>query len=326
MIKKIAILTSGGDSPGMNNAIRAIIKTARLYDIETYLVYEGFLGLYNGWIKPSEGIDEDSYINKGGTFIFSARFVEFAQEKYRQVAKENLLKLGIEALVVIGGDGSYKGAQKLHEMGIKTIALPGTIDNDITSSDFTIGYDTALNTIVEAVDKIRDTASSHKRCIMVEVMGHGASDLALYSGMATGSEIIVSNDYKLSVEEMAKIVKKQFEKPNKRSVIITVSEFVFKDLQQVAKQIEELTNITTKAVVLAHIQRGGYPSARERINATILGKHAVLRLKQGQSGIALGLIKNQVAATPILEALAMPQTRKDLLERRTKSYNDINQA
>ncbi|MGL5205249.1 MAG: 6-phosphofructokinase, partial [Metamycoplasmataceae bacterium] len=171
MIKKIAILTSGGDSQGMNCAVRAIVKSAKIYGIKPYLVYEGYKGLVENIISPASEVDVDEYINRGGTFIYSARYIEFKQEETRLKAKQVLESHGIEALVVIGGDGSYHGAQLLHKIGIKTIALPGTIDNDISSTDYTIGFDTALTAIVENVDRIRDTAKSHHRCMLVEVMG-----------------------------------------------------------------------------------------------------------------------------------------------------------
>ncbi|SMC16965.1 6-phosphofructokinase [Mycoplasmopsis agassizii] len=325
-IKKIAILTSGGDAPGMNNAVRAAALRALALGIEPYLVFYGYKGLVENNIKSLKelGINLNDYINVGGTFIFSARYPEFADENVRKIAKDNLDKLGIDALLVIGGDGSYKGAQRLHEMGVKTVALPGTIDNDIASSDFTIGYDTALNTITEAVDKIRDTARSHRRCILVETMGHGASDLALYSGIATGAEIIVTNDFKLTEDQIIERVEKLFTSKRKRAVIVMVSEFIFDDIHAIAKKIEEKTKISSRAVVLAHMQRGGHPSARERIDATRMGTNAVDFLNNGHSGIAVGIVKGFTTHTPILEALAQPGTRKDEISRRTIKYSELN--
>ncbi|MBN3535019.1 6-phosphofructokinase [Mycoplasma procyoni] len=322
-MKKIAVLTSGGDAPGMNNAVRSIVKHALANNIEPYLVYEGYKGLFNKEIVSARNINVDQYVSQGGTFIYSARFPEFKNEDIRKQAKKNLEDLGIDALVVIGGDGSYMGAQLLHELGLKTIGLPGTIDNDITSSDFTIGYDTALNTIVEAVDKLRDTSNSHNRFLMLEVMGHGAGDLALYSGLATGAEIIITNEHTMTKEEIAQIVEKQIKDMKKRSVIAIVSEFIYPNLKEIAAYVQEKTGIPSRAMALEHVQRGGNPSAQERILATLMGIKAVELLKQGQSGVAIGVSRGDIVATPILEALQAP--RKSNKEKAIK-FNKLNQA
>ncbi|MGZ9413828.1 6-phosphofructokinase [Mycoplasma sp. AC157] len=322
-IKKIAILTSGGDAPGMNNAVRAVVKHALANEIEPFLVFEGYKGLYEKNIVPASKFNVDDYVSKGGTFIFSARFPEFKQEETRKIAKQNLEELGIDALVVVGGDGSYMGAQLLHELGIKTIGLPGTIDNDITSSDFTIGYDTALNTIVEAVDKLRDTSNSHNRFLMLEVMGHGAGDLALYSGLATGAEIIITNELTMTKEEIAKVVEHQIKTMKKRSVIAIVSEFIYPNLKEIASFVQEKTGISSRAMALEHVQRGGNPSAQERILATLMGMKAVDLLKKGESGVAIGVNKGDIVATPILEALQAP--RKSNKEKTIK-FNKLNQS
>ena len=190
-MKKIAVLTSGGDAPGMNAAVRAVVRKAMYYGIEVYGVYQGYQGLINNNIKKMERGTVGDKIQRGGTFLQSARCPEFKDPEVRKQAIANLNNLGIEGLVVIGGDGSYRGAQRLNEEGIKTIGIPGTIDNDINGTDFTIGFDTALNTIVEAIDKIRDTASSHERTFIVEVMGRDAGDLALWSGIAGGAETVL---------------------------------------------------------------------------------------------------------------------------------------
>lgn len=321
MIKKVAILTSGGDAPGMNSAIRAIVKTALANQIEPYLVYHGYRGLHQGEIKLAKEIDVDQYLAQGGTFIYSARYVEFKKTKIRQEAKEQLQKLGIDALVVIGGDGSYQGAQLLHELGVKTIALPGTIDNDISSSDFTIGYDTALNTIVENVDRVRDTMNSHNRAAIIEVMGHGCGDLALFGALATGAEVVVTNEATMTPEEIGQIVKKQ-KAIGKKSIIIIVSEHIFSDLNNVAKTVQKISGIETRAMSFAHIQRGGRPTAQERINAALMGMKAIKLLKDGNSGLAIGILAGKTKATPILEALALPRTDRNSLAKR---INIINQ-
>lgn len=322
MIKKIAILTSGGDAPGMNPAIRAVVKDALAKNIEPFLVYEGYKGLHEGKIESAKNINVDKYINRGGTFIFSARYPAFKDPAVRKEAKEQLDKLGIDALVVIGGDGSYHGAQLLHEMGVKTIALPGTIDNDITSSDFTIGYDTALNTIIENIDRIRDTMESHSRAAIVEVMGHGCGDLALYSGLATGAEVIVTNECKISPEEIGKIVKEQTEK-GKNSIIVIVSEHIYENIHDVAKIVEKISGKGTRGMALEHLQRGGIPTAAERINSARMGMKAVELISEGKSGLAIGIIKGATVATPILEALKIPRTDRT---EKTKKFNKLNQA
>ncbi|AKF40878.1 6-phosphofructokinase [Mycoplasmopsis canis] len=324
-MKKIAILTSGGDAPGMNNAVRAVAKHAKANGIEAFLVYEGYKGLYNDQIVPADSVDLDAYINQGGTFIYSARFPEFKDENIRKVAINNLQKRNIEALVVIGGDGSYKGAQLLHEAGVKTIGLPGTIDNDIAASDYTIGYDTALNTIVDAIDKIRDTAKSHQRIMIVEVMGNGCGDLALYSGLATGAEIIATNQYKLSNEEIVEKSKELTKQPGRRSIIIVVSEKCY-DIKELEKQIQEGTGWDTRSNPLNHIQRGGRPSAQERILASLLGQKAVDFLLEGKSGLAVGIIKNDIVGVPILEALSMENASKNKFIQKAIKFNKLNQA
>ena len=323
MIKKIAILTSGGDAPGMNNAVRAIAKHAAANGIEPFVVMEGYMGLHAGNIVPAFDLDLDGSVSKGGTIIFSSRFPEFKDPQVRMEAKAQLDKLGIDALVVIGGDGSYHGAQLLHEIGVKTIALPGTIDNDITSSEFTIGYDTALNTIVDSVEKVRDTMNSHNRAAIVEVMGHGCGDLALFSALATGAELVVTNESKKTPEEIAAVIKEQIVTKGKRSAVVIVSEMIFKDLAALQNEVSEKSGIVTRALSLAHVQRGGTPSATERINASLMGMEAVDQLVKGNSGLAIGILKGRVTGTPILEALKLP--REDRHEMAVR-INKLNQA
>ncbi len=320
-MKKIAILTSGGDAPGMNTAIRAVVKMAEVHGIEVFLVYEGYKGLHQGNIVPAKGLEINRHLSSAGTFIYSSRYPEFKNPEVRLEAKAQLDKLGIEALVVIGGDGSYMGAQLLHEIGVKTIALPGTIDNDIASSDYTIGYNTALETVTESVKKIRDTMRSHGRTAIVEVMGHGCGDLALFSGIATGAEIIITNEAKKSVDEIVTIVKDQKAK-GKRSVIILVSEFLFDSIEDIAKELQEKTGVVTKAIKLAHVQRGGRPSVNERILATRMGIKAVELLKDDQSGLAIGEIKQEMVSTPIKDALKIKSKNRVSL---TEKINSLNQ-
>ncbi|MCU4706505.1 6-phosphofructokinase [Mycoplasma sp. CSL7503-lung] len=324
-MRKIAILTSGGDAPGMNNAVRAVVKGAKSNGLEAFLVYEGYKGLYNDNIVSADNVDLDLFLNQGGTAIYSARFPEFKKPEVREVAINNLKNRGIDALVVIGGDGSYQGAQLLHQSGIKTIGLPGTIDNDIASSDFTIGYDTALNTIVDAIDKIRDTARSHKRIMIVEVMGNGCGDLALYSGLATGAEIIATKDFQPSMEEIANTSLELTKQPNRRSIIIVVSEKCY-DIKQLEKIVQDKTGWDTRINPLNHIQRGGTPSAQERVLATLLGSKAVEYLMEGKSGLAVGILNNDVVGIPILEALSMKNASKEKAVQRAIKFNKLNQS
>ncbi|WP_036451939.1 6-phosphofructokinase [Mycoplasma buteonis] len=324
-MRKIAILTSGGDAPGMNNAVRAVVKQAQANGLEAFVVYEGYKGLYNNNIVSAKNLDVDAYLNQGGTFIYSARFPEFKQPEVREKAAKNLKDLDIDALVVVGGDGSYQGAQLLHELGVKTIGLPGTIDNDIASSDYTIGYDTALNTIVDAVDKIRDTAKSHKRIMIVEVMGNMCGDLALYSGLATGAEIIATSQYRLSEEEIINKAVELTKQEGRRSVIVIVSEKCYK-VSELEKQIQAATGWDTRTNSLNHIQRGGTPTAQERILSTLMGMKAVEYLLEGKSGLAIGIINNDIVGVPILEALSMENKAKEKAVARAIKFNKLNQA
>lgn len=322
-MNRIAILTSGGDAPGMNAALRAIVKTAKENNLEPYVVFDGYKGLTNGNIVKADNIDFDFYNSLGGTIIYSARFPEFKDPKIREKAISNLKEKAIDALVVIGGDGSYMGAQLLHESGVKTVGLPGTIDNDISSSDFTIGYDTALNTVVEAIDRIRDTANSHRRIMVVEVMGNQCGDLALWSGLATGAEIISTSEYTIPVDEIVNQAYQLSLDPKRRSIIIVVSEKRY-DGKELCAKIQAKTNWETRFNSLAHIQRGGRPTAQERILSSLLGIKAVEFLIEGQSGIAVGIINNKIVATPILQALNMTSPSKTKAVERAIKFNKLN--
>ncbi|CAT05266.1 6-phosphofructokinase [Mesomycoplasma conjunctivae] len=322
MVRKIGILTSGGDSPGMNSALKAVAKAAISYNIEPYFIFNGYSGIINKNIKSAKEFGYDTIGSLGGTVIGSTRFVEFRELEVQKKAKEILDELGIESLVVIGGDGTYKGGYKLHKLGVKVIGLPGTIDNDIQFTDYTIGFDTALNTIVESIDKLRDTAASHKRVFLVEVMGRHCQDLALYSGIATGSEIIITNTFRPSDEEIVEIVKQQFAK-GKSNVIINVSEYVIDDLKALAKYIESSTGFVTKHVELAHLQRGGRPSAFERILAAQMGVYAVELIVNGESGFAVGHLNGKIEKVPLKEVFTTKNANSSFL---VEKYNKINQT
>lgn len=292
-MKKIAVLTSGGDAPGMNAAIRAVTRTAIFNGLEVYGVYEGYKGLVENNIKKLELGSVGDIIQRGGTSLFSARLPEFKDPEVRQVAIKNLEALGIDGLVVIGGDGSYRGAQLLsHEMNIQTIGIPGTIDNDIAGTDFTIGFDTALNTIVDAIDKIRDTASSHERTFVIEVMGRDAGDLALWSGIAGGAETIIIPENTVSIDETVKYIE-QGMKRGKRHSIIILAEGVMGG-NEFAKELKEKIDIDARVSILGHMQRGGNPTAFDRVLASRLGGYAVELLLEGVSGHAVGIQQNQL--------------------------------
>ncbi|MFD2446315.1 6-phosphofructokinase [Bacillus sp. CGMCC 1.16607] len=305
-MKKIAVLTSGGDSPGMNPAVRAVVRKAIFHKIEVYGVYGGYSGLINGNIKKLELGSVGDIIHRGGTTLYSARCEEFKTKEGQQKGIEQLKKLGIEGLVVIGGDGSYRGAKALTEQGFPCVGVPGTIDNDIAGTDYTIGFDTALNTVIDAIDKIRDTATSHERTFIIEVMGRNAGDIALWAGLAGGAETILIPEEKYDMAEIASRLKSGNERGKKHSIII-VAEGVC-SATEFAKQLKEATNIDTRISVLGHIQRGGSPSAFDRVLASRLGAKAVELLIEGKGGRAVGIERNQLVDYDIIEILNRKHT------------------
>ncbi|AGR41886.1 6-phosphofructokinase [Spiroplasma diminutum] len=321
MIKKIGVLTSGGDAPGMNAAVAAVIKTAISKNIEPYIVRDGYKGLINNWIEKVDINFASNIISKGGTVIGSARLPEFKEESVRQKAVDNLNSLGIEALVVIGGDGSYQGAEKLTKMGINCIGLPGTIDNDIVSSDYTIGFDTALNTVIDSLDKIRDTIQSHNRCMVVEIMGNGCGDLTLYAATGTGAEVFSTKESYLTEDEIINQVK-ELKIKNKRSVIVAVAEKNY-DVNELASKIEKETGYETRATVLGHIQRGGNPTGMDRYLAVKAGIFAVEQLIAGKGGLYIGMSNNELVARDIDSTLNMPKIDKS---QEYQKLRDINKA
>ena len=299
---KIAILTSGGDAPGMNAAIRAVVRAALVADYEPYVVYYGYKGLYEDNIEAVQRNFVSEIINRGGTIIGTARLPQFVNADVQQKAAENLKKRGIENLVVIGGDGSYRGALSLSHYGIKTICLPGTIDNDISSTDYTIGFDTALNTIVEAIDKLRDTSSSHQRCSIIEVMGRNCGDLAVQAGIASGAELILSSERVMTKDNILdELVNAKAS--GKHHEIVVVSEKLF-DVNKLAQEIEEKVGMETRATVLGHIQRGGKPSAKDRVLASLMGAKAVDAVKSSYKSCCVGLRNNQIQIMDLKRSLA----------------------
>lgn len=301
MVKCIGVLTSGGDAPGMNAAIRAVTRTCLNKGIKIYGVRLGYKGLHDGEFIEFDRHSTRNIINIGGTFLKSARFPEFKDPKVREEAIEQMKKVGMEALVVIGGDGSYNGALKLTEMGINCIGIPGTIDNDIPDTDFTIGFDTALSTIVDALDKLRDTSSSHQRCTILEVMGRRCGDLAVHAGLACGAEMIVTSESGFDEEEVIETLKRS-KASDKKHALVVITEHIT-DVHELAKRVEEATGFETRANVLGHMQRGGRPSARDRVLATRMGIKAVELLEEGKGGLCISDVKGEIVGLPIQEVL-----------------------
>lgn len=308
-MKRIGVLTSGGDSPGMNAAIRAVVRKAIYHNLEVYGIYYGYAGLINGDIKKLELGSVGDIIHRGGTMLYTARCEEFKTVEGQKKGIEQLEKYGIEALVVIGGDGSFQGAKKLAEHGYPTIGVPGTIDNDIPGTDFTIGFDTALNTVIDAVDKIRDTATSHERTYVIEVMGRHAGDLALWSGLADGAETIMIPEVEDRMEDILKRLKRGHDRGKKHSIIV-VAEGVGSGVE-IGKEIQEKTELETRVTVLGHIQRGGSPTAQDRVLASRLAAKAVELLLDGKAGQMVGIENNKLVSHDINEVL----TREHVIDK-----------
>ncbi len=315
-VKKIAVLTSGGDSPGMNAALRAVVRTANYYNIECYGVREGYNGLINDDFLKMGPRSVKNIINQGGTILKSARSKEFMTKEGRQKAYDNCVKYGIDALVCIGGDGTFTGAKIFNEeFDIKVIGVPGTIDNDIFGTDNTIGYDTALNTAMDAIDKIRDTATSHNRVFFVEVMGRDAGFIALNSGLATGALDILIPEQKDSLDELFATFRNAQETGKSSSIVVVAEGEKLGNVYQLAEQTkEEFPEYDIRVAILGHIQRGGSPSCADRVLASRLGYGAVVGLMEGQNVVMAGLRSNNLVFTPIEEAIKKHnEINKDLL-------------
>ncbi len=299
-INKLAILTSGGDAPGMNAAVRAVVRAALYHKLEVYGIERGYEGMMNGEFQKMTSIDVRNIIQRGGTFLRSARSKDFKTVEGRQKAYKNIEKFAIDALVVIGGDGTFKGAGVFsQEYDIPCVGIPGTIDNDMYGTDFTIGFDTALNTVVESIDKIKDTASSHDRTFFIEVMGRDAGFIALQAGIATGAEAILIPEIKGQEEKLKDFIGKQIEL-NKTSQIILVAEGNnMGGAEEVAKKIiDKYENLKIRVNVLGHMQRGGSPTAFDRFLASRLGVAAVDALLDNQRSIMVGYKNHEVVHVP----------------------------
>ncbi|MDR0919746.1 MAG: 6-phosphofructokinase [Oscillospiraceae bacterium] len=302
--KTIGVLTSGGDAPGMNAAIRAVVRAAIRENMNVVGIMHGYNGLLNGEFKDLNERSVSDIIGKGGTILYTARCLEFKKAEGVDKAVEKCKEKGLTGgIVVIGGDGSFRGARDLSVKGIPCIGIPGTIDNDINCTEYTIGYDTALNTAVELVDKIRDTAQSHDRCSVVEVMGRGAGYIAVNVGAACGAVEVITNEMPYSIDSVVEKIQ-ALQKTGKKHFIVVVSEGVGGSVQM-AEQIEDRTDIETRATILGHVQRGGAPSVRDRVIASKMGKHAVKLLSQGIGNRVVSLKQDQVVDYDILEGLDM---------------------
>lgn len=312
MAKSLAVLTSGGDAPGMNAAVRAVVRAGIYNGFKVYGVYKGYNGLLNGDVKEMDLRSVSDILSRGGTVLYTARSKKFMQEEYQLKAAEYCRSLDIEGLVVIGGDGSFRGARALSKAGIPTVALPGTIDNDIACSDYTIGFDTAMNTAVEMIDKIRDTAQSHDRCSVVEVMGRHCGDIALHTGIAVGatSIIVPEIEYDLERDVIARIYEQK--DTGKKHFIIIVAEGVG-GVQDISHYIQHRTGIETRATILGHVQRGGSPSLRDRLMATDMGVAAVHLLAKGIGNRVIAFQNGKIVDYDITEALEMPRVFDDRL-------------
>lgn len=307
MIKTIGVLTSGGDAPGMNAAIRAVVRAACELGMKVYGIKRGYNGLMEDDMYEMNLRSVSDIINRGGTILYSARSPRFKTEEGMQDAISVCKKRGIEGLVVIGGDGSFRGARDLSLRGIPCVALPGTIDNDIGCCDYTIGYDTAMNTIMQMVDRIRDTTESHDRCAVVEVMGRGAGYLALNSGVACGATSILIPEIPYDFERDVIERMKRAQKSDKVHFVIIVSEAIG-GVEEMAKRIQAETGVESRATILGHVQRGGSPTAKDRIVASQMGYRAVQLLKDGVGNRVVAMRRENIVDYDIFEALLMQNT------------------
>jgi 6-phosphofructokinase 1 len=317
-IKRVAVLTSGGDAPGMNAAVRAIVRNAVNNDLHIYGIMRGYEGMINGDIKRLETSDVSNIIHRGGTILKTARSKRFMEPEGRRKAYENLLDNDIDAVIAVGGNGTFTGAMRFIEEypDIPFLGLPGTIDNDLFGTDFTIGFDTAVNTAVQAVDKIRDTADSHNRLFFVEVMGRHSGFIALHTAIAGGAGGVLIPEEDTSIEDLVKLLKRGAKRSKLFSIVIVAEGNKMGTVYDIAHQVEERVDMydDIKVTVIGHLQRGGSPSTLDRVLASVLGFSAVEGLLEGKSGMMVGIRNNNVAYTPFAEAIEKSKSlNKDLL-------------
>jgi len=312
-IKRIGVLTSGGDSPGMNAAIRAVVRTGLYEGMEVFGIMRGYQGILDDDMSPMESRSVANIIQRGGTILKTARCKAFYTPEGRKKAYANLEKRGIEGLVIIGGDGSFKGAQTFsNEFDIPCIGIPGTIDKDIAGSDYTIGFDTAVNTAVEAIDKIRDTADAHDRLFIIEVMGRDAGYIALHSGIATGAENILIPERKTDIDELVSSLIEKEKRKKLVNLLVVAEGDEFGGAEQLSNMIKErIPGFDTRICILGHIQRGGSPSCLDRILASRMGYAAVESLIDGRFNVMVGIVNNEMEFTPLNKAVKEKQDVSD---------------
>ncbi len=319
-IKTIGVLTSGGDAPGMNAAVRAVVRTGIAKGFRMVGIERGYNGLINEEIREMDLRSVSEIIHRGGTALYTARCKAFTTPEGQEKAAETCKKFGIDAVVVIGGDGSFRGAMQLAKHGIPCIGLPGTIDNDIACTEYTIGYDTAMNTAVEMIDKLRDTTQSHDRCSVIELMGRGAGYLTMNVGIAVGAIACLVPEIPFDVQKDVIDRMIAVQKTGKKHFIIVVAEGVGHS-QELAKIIEEKTGIESRATILGHVQRGGSPSVRDRVTASLMGYRAVELLELGSYNRVVGLKSDAIVDYSINEALSMKKTLDPKLDEISKTIS-----
>jgi 6-phosphofructokinase 1 len=312
-VTKIGVMTSGGDSPGMNAAIRAVVRTGIFYGLEVFGIMRGYAGMIENDIVPMHSRSVANIIQRGGTILKTARCKDFFDKEGRKKAYDHLKQIGVDGLVVIGGDGSFRGADIFsREYDIPCIGLPGTIDKDIAGTDFTIGFDTAVNTAVEAIDKIRDTADAHDRLFIIEVMGRDAGYIALHSGIATGAENILIPERKTDIEELIFSLQEKERRKKLVNLVVVAEGEDFGGADEVAKLVKQrLPNAETRVCILGHIQRGGSPSCLDRLIASRMGYAAVECLMYGRHNVMVGILNNKMHYTPLEKAVKAKQRISD---------------
>lgn len=307
---KIGVLTSGGDAPGMNAAVRAVVRAGTMYGHEVYGIKDGYRGLVENQMISLTHQSVSGMLSKGGTFLGTSRLPEFQELEVRKIAINNLKNKGIEALVVIGGDGTYRAAMELSKMGIKVIGMPGTIDNDIPETDYTIGFSTAVETIVDAIDKLRDTSSSHQRVSIIEVMGRKSGDLAIHAGICGGAEFIITPENPMHKEDMIKKIKR-YKNEGRRHAIIVITEKIL-DVHALAEEITQESGFSSRATVLGYIQRGGQPCPEDRILGSRMGAYAVELLNNDVHGVAVCIKDSAMVHLPFIDILGRKRPRNEL--------------
>ena len=310
MIMKLGIITSGGDAPGMNAAIRAVVNSATKNGIDCYGIYDGYRGIIERRMVPLDPTFVSGIETRGGTILGTVRYPEFKLLETRKEAARILQQMGIQALVCIGGDGTYRGAIGLTKLGINCVGIPGTIDNDIASTDQTLGFDTAFNSIIWCLDHLRDTSSSHHRCTVVEIMGNKCGDLTMYAGVACGADAIITKDHLMTEEDVCRMLNKLRGLGKKQTMVLVSEKLESINVHSLAAAIDQHTRYEAKAEVLGRIQRGGSPTGYDRLFGALLGAYAVDALMKGKGGIAVCLDGDKLIDRPIDEALSMTRPEK----------------